>query len=168
MHEIVDGETITANCENLDASRSHNLSVHIETEHGNSSINDPNTETLNQSNMVEDLTCRKCVFEGKTAAELKTNLDSEHCKFCDFLPRTSDDLVTHTQTSHKTLKVDLKFNDQISLSCNLCEYKCSLNIQLKKHKNKKHLRTTDKLRYSCESCGFACVDIIIMWKCCSE
>ena len=60
----------------------------------------------------------------------KTDTGNNKCQDCDFVTSTKRDLKSHIQMSHKTLKVDLK--DKIELPCDKCDFKCYLNIQLKK------------------------------------
>ena len=58
-------------------------------------------------------------------------------------------MVCHTQTSHMALKVDVKLTDQVVIKCDHCEFKCRLNIQLKKHKQTTHAPENNECRFKC-------------------
>ena len=49
-------------------------------------------------------------------------------------------------------KVNISEEDQITLSCSKCQFKCKLNIQLKKHTQNKH---KEGAKYNCNECGFS-------------
>ena len=69
------------------------------------------------------------------------------------------------QTLHKEVRINLDSQDQIVIACELCAYKCRLNVQLKKHKKTMHPKTSQpKQTWSCETCGFASEFILDMWK----
>jgi hypothetical protein len=65
---------------------------------------------------------------------------------------------------HKILKVDLGAKDRIEMQCDECQYKCLLNIQLKKHKKAVHEVQESELKYDCEKCAFATNYLLHLWE----
>ena len=50
-----------------------------------------------------------------------------------------------------SMKVTIDLNDQKIIACQFCEYKCNLNIKLKKHMKMMH---KSDMKYTCdEDCG---------------
>ena len=114
--------------------------------------------------------CPKCEFMAITLHEHLTHLENKHtkekikCESCDFEGRSPEEINGHAQIEHKTAKVDIDGKDQIDIMCDQCEYKCRLNIQLKKHKKTSHLPDSDvKLKYKCDACSFASEYIMHLW-----
>ena len=57
------------------------------------------------------------------------------CGKCNFKTANKRKLKIHIQTMHQDVKI--KLNEGIkSIRCDVCEYTCKLNIQIKKHKKK--------------------------------
>ena len=50
------------------------------------------------------------------------------------------------------------------MMCDQCDYKCRLNIQLNKHKKKKHKDAQLELKYNCGSCDFAANQLLHVWE----
>ena len=63
--------------------------------------------------------------------------DINKCDICSLAFQKKEDLTAHVQSVHRKIRVDVIPLPK-SLSCELCEFTCILNIQLKKHKEKKH------------------------------
>ena len=114
--------------------------------------------------------CQGCTFMAVTLGELLTHArghiprekQSFKCNRCDFLTQTEAFLNSHIQTNHKVLKVNI--DERIELPCDQCNYKCYLNIQLKKHKNAVHRVAEPDLKYKCASCDFSSNHILHMWE----
>ena len=110
--------------------------------------------------------CTKCSFHGLSFDELLTHVKESHskCKSCDYISDTKDDLINHNQVIHKILKVDLGAKDRIEMQCDECQYKCLLNIHLKKHKKAVHEVQENDLKYNCEKCAFATNYLLHLWE----
>ena len=54
--------------------------------------------------------------------------------------------------------------DQTVMMCDQCDYKCRLNIQLNKHKKKKHKDAQLELKYNCGSRDFAANQLLHVWE----
>ena len=73
------------------------------------------------------------------------------CEICPFTTKDEAEMKTHIQTLHRTIKVEVKQEDQNVIKCDQCEYRCKLNIQYKKHLELKH---TNEGTYKCKYCEF--------------
>ena len=130
---------------------------------------------------IVELTCRLCVFECETKDEIDEHIEKAHmipkthpCQLCEFKGKSKANLEKHIQIHHKTAKVDIKANDQIIFSCNICEYTCSLNIKLKRHMKTKHIQPTEtneksnasqeETKYNCTSCTFRTNYLVKMYE----
>ena len=65
------------------------------------------------------------------------------------------------QTEHMTLKVDLTLKDQTVVKCDICDYTCRYNIQLKKHMAKEH---EAEPKYKCKECEYATDLVASTWE----
>ena len=66
---------------------------------------------------------------------------------------------THKQTYHTDLKVDIIIEDQIQLACDMCDFKCGLNVILRKHKKTVHEEDRserDQIDIMCDRCDYRC------------
>ena len=72
------------------------------------------------------------------------------CTKCALAFASEKDMKTHMQTAHAEVKVFLNRTTRGALHCEMCDYVCKLNIQMKKHLENQH---TD-LNYGCDLCGF--------------
>ena len=54
-------------------------------------------------------------------------------------------LTQHIQTTHTSLKVCIRLADKRIIACELCDYKCVLNIQLQKHKESQHTKPQEEV-----------------------
>ena len=50
------------------------------------------------------------------------------------------------------------------MQCDECQYKCLLNIRLKKHKKAVHEVQENDLKYNCEKCAFATNYLLHLWE----
>ena len=90
--------------------------------------------------------CEKCQNTFHSDLDFEWHKETSHneetvaykCKKCDFIGQTQKDLNTHIQSIHMLTMVNIGTTDQIILACDICEYKCKLNIQLKRHMKIKH------------------------------
>ena len=100
--------------------------------------------------------CPKCEILAVTLGELETHMLKCHlkprfkCEDCHHETNHHEELNIHIQVEHKTLKVEIQIKDQLEIPCDQCEYKCRLNIQLKKHKRTCHKNI--QLKYNCDIC----------------
>ena len=116
---------------------------------------------------LEELTCQHCSFEASSADDLKNHLKGVHhyikCNNCDFTTQKKEELMIHTNSTHITVSVNINKiqppNIQI-LSCDECEYTCTLNRQMKSHKKRKHV---EDCKYKCNFCNFEANVIIAMY-----
>ena len=65
------------------------------------------------------------------------------CTKCKFVSESENELKLHDQSHHKEILVDignikLDPDQPATFSCEKCDYKCTLNIALKKHEKKNH------------------------------
>ena len=87
----------------------------------------------------ESFRCKRCEkdFEYEFLRKHHTCIpDSKFaCQGCDFRAVTLIELLDHTQSEH-TKKVQVQVNGKesnpVKISCDKCDYKCHLNIQLKR------------------------------------
>ena len=59
------------------------------------------------------------------------------------------------------MAVNIDADDQTIIACNKCDYKCRLNIQLKKHTTKKH---PSESKYNCNEYGFETNYVANTWE----
>ena len=115
--------------------------------------------------------CPLCEFMAVTYYELYKHLEQTHtkkkikCEKCDYESTSKDEIDSHIQLEHEITRVDISSEEQLFLNCDQCEYKCGLNIKLKKHKQKCHDQQQDtKLRYQCEGCVFSSDYLLQIWE----
>ena len=108
-----------------------------------------------------------CVFltEVENEWHMETSHDVEQrkglsCSKCDFKSFDVNELNSHIQSKHMSMKVNIDVKEQTILTCDQCEYKCRLNIQLKKHRMLKH---EDESKYSCKECGYTTDYVANTW-----
>ena len=82
------------------------------------------------------------------------------CQLCKYEPLDFDDINRHMEERHLNIEVKISNKDQNVLKCELCGFSCRLQIQLKKHIERKH---ADK-NYSCSLCQFSSDDVSSLWK----
>ena len=70
------------------------------------------------------------------------------------------DLNNHIQSRHLSVKVNINVKEQTVIACNQCEFKCRLNIQMKKHMKLKH----EESRYNCIECSFTTNYVANTWE----
>ena len=85
-----------------------------------------------------------------------------NCDQCNFTTSSLEDLDIHKQVKHKSTKVNIDIQDQIVIKCDKCDYKCRLNIQLRKHMEKHHKE--EELKYKCDLCNFASNYLLHAWE----
>ena len=90
------------------------------------------------------------------------------CEACEFVASTNMEFEMHMKAYHMKLRVEIKYDDQKVLPCNECDYKCLLNIQLKKHKEKKHSNKQSESKpnvvYTCKTCNYGSNYIAELWN----
>ena len=122
--------------------------------------------------------CQECEFMSITLVEHLTHVGKSHvkqvddreksetakCDHCDYTSSNVENMNSHVQFEHKTPKVDIEKRDQVNIMCDKCEYKCRLNIQLKKHKETVHSNhhVADS-KYKCDTCSFEAEYLLHMW-----
>ena len=105
---------------------------------------------LEGHNKQHTFNCVKCEETFCTDLEHEWHIETVHyqqifsCEKCKFHSQTENELNMHFQTTHMITKVVVGSDNQELVGCNVCEYKCKLNIQLKKHKKLKH--TSDSMQ----------------------
>ena len=62
-----------------------------------------------------------------------------------------EDLLVHEQLTHKSINVQLNTLPIKNIKCGFCDFKCKYNIELKRHKEKKH---SAQPKYNCDHCDF--------------
>jgi hypothetical protein len=70
----------------------------------------------------------------------------------------------HKRTHHLSTKVNIEIADQKVIAFFVCEYRCRLNIQLRKHTESKNKSGSQKAKYSCEKCEFSVVLVTELWR----
>ena len=107
--------------------------------------------------------CPLCEFLGIDLHEIEVHLEKIHtkkieikCNLCELVFDSNENIAVHTQTEHKQAQVVISKEDMVKIECDECEYKCTLNIQLRKHKNRKHPNDSEiELKYKCNECDFS-------------
>ena len=82
------------------------------------------------------------------------------CHKCDFLSVNPTELNVHIQFNHMSPKVNINSEDQTIITCEQCDYKCTLNIMLKKHIKKEH----PHMKHTCEQCEYGTNFIANIWE----
>ena len=128
---------------------------------------DVNISEKDNSLVESSIICGEC---GKSFIEASQYTDhmgthvtslEVNCQKCDFITMNKDEIKEHIQTIHSEIKVNLKIEDQNVISCDECDYKCRLNIQLKKHMKNKH---EDDRKYKCTECEYTTNFIGKSWE----
>ena len=83
------------------------------------------------------------------------------CKKCAFTTNNEEERLSHIQSSHMNMQVDLNLADQNVIKCEQCEYRCRYRIQLKKHMEKKHI---PEHKYKCKQCDFRSDYVADTWE----
>ena len=83
------------------------------------------------------------------------------CSVCEYSTENDAELKVHIQTKHKATKVQITLEDQKIIKCEKCDFKCILNIQMKKHILKKHFNIS---KYRCKECEFETNFIADIWE----
>ena len=102
--------------------------------------------------------CSFCEVIVETFEELVPHLETEHtkksirCELCPFEATNMEDIGSHVQVKHKTTQVKISKEEQVVLMCDQCEYRCNLNIKLKKHKMVHQKEKETDLIYECDVC----------------
>ena len=73
----------------------------------------------------------------------------------------ANDLKVHNQTYHMGLKVNIDVKEQTIIECSQCDFKCRLNIQLKKHIVNTHQAEAN---YNCKECGYTTDYVADTWQ----
>ena len=116
----------------------NDLDEHMEETHGK------------RSNLI-----KSCEIEEKSEETIKDH-EKTHmnpnlkCNKCEFRTNVLEDLNQHILSTHINVVVEVNKLPPI-LSCSVCDHKFNLNIQLKKHMDRKH---TDEGKYQCNFCEF--------------
>ena len=93
---------------------------------------------------------------------MEENAMQFECDNCNFAVNSKSKLQIHVQTVHKQMCVDVP--RIVSIQCELCDYKCMYNIQLKKHMKTYHERVMSEPKYNCRDCDFASHYYLYSWK----
>ena len=130
------------------------LGTHIKKHHSSQ----PPAMYPDYDDMVE-LTCRLCVFEGKTSDEIDNHMEAIHdlppkfaCYLCEYRAKTKDYLNLHVKTHNQTS----------DFACNLCDYRTIIKDDIEKHIKTAHvtvkvnIQINDQLVLSCEECEYKC------------
>ena len=116
--------------------------------------------------------CKKCSAE-RVSFDIHNELHRRNprfkCEECDFSTEDNTSLISHVQTIHNVVKIDIKVEDQAKINCEQCEYKCRLNIQLKKHMLSVHEEVTKNYEevtksLKCKTCQFTSNYVLHMWE----
>ena len=102
--------------------------------------------------------CQKCSAERVSFdihKKLHTIKPVLKCEKCDFTTIDAGSLNSHIQTIHKVVRIAVDIKDQVMIKCEHCEYKCKLNIQLKKHHKTVHEGKEQELKYNCDACDYS-------------
>ena len=85
------------------------LRTHEIVKHGNTPVENTDFDE------ITELTCRKCIFEASFKDEMVNHVQDVHgpsedfqCSVCDFITKSSKDLVVHVQAYHKVPIVEIK------------------------------------------------------------
>ena len=163
------------------ATESHELRDHVVSTHGRNTCflcrkecSDEAALRYHQESHVknyikESIKCGNCNYELRTEDELKEHMKTTHtqlkedlkCNICYYVFTTQKEMMMHMDTNHKELKIHISTDDQMTFRCDECDYKSRLNIQLKKHKERKHINT---MKYKCSGCYYSSDHLAEMWK----
>jgi hypothetical protein len=84
------------------------------------------------------------------------------CSKCEFSSTKYNDLKCHTQTTHQSPKIRVNKVRNKRLACEVCDYVCRYNIQMKKHQEREHKEERDT--YGCDRCDFRDDFLGNVWK----
>ena len=117
--------------------------------------------------------CQLCTFVAIDLEEIVSHQLEYHtntlgihkCGKCDYKTIKRSNIDIHQQTNHQNLKVDIDVRDQVQIQCDQCDYKCTLNIKLKKHKKRVHEDQDDKSqRFKCNMCDYTTDFVLYIWE----
>ena len=173
-------------CE-FEATREFLLENHMESKHEKkpSLLDDPQCEKCGKKFPLYFLSryhicgpqytypCQVCSFVAIDLEEIIDHVLMSHikkseskfkCQECDYTSIDETAFNNHKQTKHMSLKVDINIKDQVVIKCDHCDFKCRLNIQLRKHIQSTHGHEDNEYRYKCELCDFESHYVLTMWK----
>ena len=108
--------------------------------------------------------CNQCDYAATSTRNLEDHKKTAHvsvqCNQCDYAATSTRNLEDHKKTVHMKPFVNITLSEQEVIKCNKCEFKCRLNIQLKKHSEKKHREE----QYSCNRCVYRSNHVAQLWK----
>ena len=84
-----------------------------------------------------------------------------NCGSCGRGFHNQSELNAHYQTTHMTMEVNVNSEEQTILACDQCDFRCRLNIQLKKHMKTKHEAPN---KYNCKECEYSSDFIADAWE----
>ena len=96
--------------------------------------------------------CTKCDLKFRNKLDLKQHIEEVHiiikvyaCLVCDHKTTIQKENRIHVDTMHRSVQIrterlttEKEFDKGKEIKCSNCEYKCSLNIQLRRHQQLKH------------------------------
>ena len=117
----------------------------------------------------ENYKCDSCEKMFLTSLDLEWHIETEHeqsvnmikCKVCTFQSVIEKDFYSHQQTHHMSIKVDIDIKEQSVIGCDLCNYQCRLNIEMKNHMKRKH---ETSLKYTCKNCDYESNYVADVWE----
>ena len=63
--------------------------------------------------------------------EVQIKVPKIKCYLCEYAVDKSNDLAEHLARNHENLEIRISNEDQTVIQCEVCDYKCKLNIQMK-------------------------------------
>jgi hypothetical protein len=163
------GETEEVSVQNMNDQLKYNCGKCIFSSEDTDKLND---QIDNLHNATETLKCEKCEIECTGERQLIKHIQDVHeleaskvhkCKKCEFQSVNISKLNEHRQVDHMVVKINIGKAEQFIIKCDQCDYKCRLNIQLKKHIDVKHMVKASG-KYNCKECGYVSEFIADAWN----
>ena len=119
-------------------------------------------------NEPDTIKCPECESSFTTDLRFKSHKETMHvdtdqfkCSKCEFSSTNQLAISEHSQTVHMEIQVNIGKKEQTVIACDLCDYKCKYNIQLRKHLRAIHVMDQ---KYNCKECEYKTDYVANTWK----
>ena len=112
---------------------------------------------------ISSVVCNQCGLLFNSQVNLDDHINERHfkCAECPHVASTQKDLRCHIQVQHQ--KININIVREKVIECAHCDYKCTYNIQLKKHIERKHTIPEKKSLIKCDGCDFSHYELEEVW-----
>ena len=119
-------------------------------------------------NEPDTIKCPECESIFSTDLRFQSHKETMHvdtdkfkCNKCHFSSTNLLAISEHSQTVHMEIQVNIGGKEQTVIECDLCDYKCKYNIQLRKHLRAMHVMDQ---KYNCKECEYKTDYVANTWK----